>query len=394
MTTPIHPFLPRALALACAALLAACGNLPSSGPTAREVMEAQDSTANTLGFRIVDLDAPLVTQLGAAAGTSAAVALPEPGADTSVERIGAGDTLNVSVFEVGTTLFGPSSSLGTLSAGNLGTGPLPTAASQAMPTVTVASDGTIPVPYVGRVRAAGRTPRELEEVIRAGLRGKSQDPQVIVSVRENLANSVLVMGEVRKPGRLPLSTTGERVLDMVALAGGAAYPLPDVLARLTRGRRTLVLPLGDIAPDSDANLLLQPQDRLLLEHRPRTYSVFGAAGKVSQVPFDTAELNLAEAVAKVGGPGDLQADPSAVFIFRYQQEAQEAQAAPSTDAARPVIYRLDLMKPASYFLAQRFAMRDKDVVFIANAESNSITKFVSILNLLFSPVYTGHQFLR
>ncbi|WP_196812919.1 polysaccharide biosynthesis/export family protein [Cupriavidus sp. WS] len=382
--------IPRLLALGCAVLAAGCGTLPSSGPTAREVQEAQDSAANTLGFRIIDLDAPVVTQLDAQPGKAAAAIPPAAAAaDASVERIGPGDTLNVSVFEVGTTLFGPSSGFGAMLPGSLGTGPLPTAAGQAMPVVTVAADGTIPVPYVGRVPAAGRTPRELEDAIRAGLKRKSQDPQVMVSVRDNLSNSVLVMGEVKKPGRVPLSATGERVLDMVALAGGAAYPTQDVAVLLTRDRQTIDLPLADLTPDSDANLLLRPQDRLLVERRPRTYSVFGAAGKVSQVPFESVKLNLAEAVAKVGGPGDLQADPRAVFVFRYQpQEAEQA------GQARPVIYRLDMMNPGSYFLAQRFAMRDKDVLYIANAEANGVTKFVSILNLLFSPVYTGHQFLR
>ncbi|WP_160171249.1 MULTISPECIES: polysaccharide biosynthesis/export family protein [Cupriavidus] len=347
-------------------------------------MDAQDSAANALGFRIADLDADLVTKLGAEPAAPASIPSLGSEGEAAFERIGAGDTLSISIFEVGTTLFGPSSSLGTAGAlgGGVGAGPLPTAAAQAMPTIAVAADGTIPVPYVGRVRAAGRTPRELEDAIRAGLKGKSQDPQVVVSVRDNLANSVMVMGEVKKPGRVALSPIGERVLDMVALAGGAAYPMTDVSARLTRGRTTLEVPLADLTPESEGNLLLRPQDRLLIERRPRSFSVLGAAGKVSQVPFDAPKINLAEAVAKVGGPGDLQADPRAVFVFRYQPEAA------------PVIYRLDLMNPTSYFLAQRFAMRDKDVVYIANAESNGLTKFLSMLNLLFSPVYTGNQFFK
>lgn len=371
-----------AIATACAVLLAGCSALPTSGPTARQILGAQDSEANSLGFRIVDLDAALVKQLSDQAPVPIAVTIPPVAADESVERIGAGDTLTISVFEVGTTLFNISpTNIGTLSATS-GPPPIPAAGAQALPFVTVAGDGTIPVPFVGRVRAAGRTPRELEDAIRAGLKGKSQDPQVVINVRDNLANSVLVMGEVKRPGRVPLSPTGERVLDMVALAGGAAYPMPDVTARLTRDRKTLELPLADLSADSDANLLLRPQDRLMIERRPRTYSVLGAAGKVSQVPFETAHVNLAEAIARVGGPGDLQADPTSIFVFRYQPQAE------------PVIYRLDLMNPNNYFLAQKFEMRDKDVLFIANAEANGITKFISIVNLLFSPVYTGNSFFN
>jgi len=373
--------VPRAVALTCAAILAGCAYLPSSGPTARDILNAQDSAANALGFTIADLSPDLVDALDAA---PAAVVVPMPpmAGNAIFERIGAGDTLSISIFEVGTTLFGPSSGLGSLS-GGIGMGPLPTtAAGQAMPAVTVASDGTIPVPYVGRVMAAGRTPRELEEAIRSGLKGKSQDPQVVVTVRDNLANSVMVMGEGKKPGRVPLSVAGERVLDMVALAGGAAYPMTDVSARLSRGPISLEVPLAELTPESDANLMLRPQDRLMIERRPRSFSVLGAAGKVAQIPFDAPKINLAEAVAKVGGPGDSQADPRAIFVFRYQPQSS------------PVIYRLDLMNPTSYFLAQRFAMRDRDVVYIANAESNGLTKFVSILNLLFSPVYTTNQFFR
>ncbi|WP_423193214.1 polysaccharide biosynthesis/export family protein [Cupriavidus sp. H18C2] len=371
---------PRAVALACAAVLGGCAYLPSSGPTARDILDAQASAANALGYRIADVDADLIGKLDAMPAAPVDVPVSR-GGDTVFERIGAGDTLGISIFEVGTTLFGPASTLGAMGGGMTAV-PQPTAAGQAMPTVTVAADGTIPVPYAGRIRAAGRTPRELEDAIRAALRSKSQDPQVVVSVRDNLANSVMVMGEVRKPGRVPLTPGGERVLDMVALAGGAAYPMTDVAARLTRGQTTLELPLADLSPESDANLPLRPQDRLMIERRPRSFSVMGAAGKVSQVPFDAPRVNLAEAVAKVGGPGDLQADPRAIFVFRYQPDTA------------PVIYRLDLMNPSSYFLAQRFAMRDKDVVYIANAESNGLTKFVSILNLLFSPVYTGNQFFK
>ena len=57
-------------------------------------------------------------------------------------------------------------------------------------------------------------------------------------------------------------------------------------------------------------------------------------------------------------------------------------------AGSPVVYRLNLDKPSSYFLAQRFAMRDKDVIYIANAKINQTRKLVELFNLLFTPVYT------
>ena len=56
---------------------------------------------------------------------------------------------------------------------------------------------------------------------------------------------------------------------------------------------------------------------------------------------------------------------------------------------KPVIYQLNLMKPASYFLSQRFKIHDKDVIYVANAAANRPAKLVSIINQLFSPIVTA-----
>ena len=115
--------------------------------------------------------------------------------------------------------------------------------------------------------------------------------------------------------------------------------------------------------------------------------MLGAANKPSQVSFDQSNLTLAEAVGRAGGPNDASANPRAVFLFRYDPVPSTA-AAPGTPPMpqqRPTIYRLNLLEPSSYFLAQRFAMRDKDVLYVSNAGINRTAKFVSIINQLFSP---------
>jgi polysaccharide export outer membrane protein len=57
--------------------------------------------------------------------------------------------------------------------------------------------------------------------------------------------------------------------------------------------------------------------------------------------------------------------------------------------ARPVAYRLDLTRPESYFLAQRFEIHPHDVLYIANARADQVSKLFQILNLFFSPAYTA-----
>jgi len=356
--------------------LGACANLPASGPTADAIGAAQRQGGD---FRIVDVDAASVAALSAPTfGLSDLAALDTGG---FVDRLGPGDVLQVSIYEVGAALFAARPGLA------MGGGLTPpSGAAETLPPIVVGQDGAINLPWIGRLQAAGRTPDDLAAAIVAGLKGKSQDPQAVVSVRENVANTVMVMGEVKKPGRVPLSAAGERLLDVVALAGGPVNANQDSVVQLSRDGRTVSAPLAVVAAGSAADVRLRPRDRIVLTYQPRTFTVFGATGKVSETPFQTPRVSLAEAIARTGGPSDQQADASAVFVFRYQPSTIDGEPAPG---ARPVAYRLDLLKAQSYFLAQRFEMRPRDVVYIANARANQPTKVIQILNQFFSPIYTA-----
>jgi polysaccharide export outer membrane protein len=293
--------------------------------------------------------------------------------------IGPGDVLQISIFEVGAPLFSGRSGAATPGAET-------SAAGENLPLITVDRDGQALVPYVGLVHAAGLTANAVAAKIQAGLTGKSQSPQVVVGVRSSVTNTVMVIGDVKKPGRIPLTLAGERVLDAIAEAGGAENATPDNVVRLTRGADSAMASLGALHADSQDDIELRPQDRVEVDYRPRAFTIFGAAGKVQQVPFQSPRVSLAEAVARAGGPSDQQADPSAVFVFRYEPSAFDGEPLPG---AKPVVYRLNLLKAQSYFLAQRFEMKSRDLIYIANAGSNQPSKLLQILNLFFQPFYTG-----
>ena len=250
----------------------------------------------------------------------------------------------------------------------------------------IGRDGAVNLPWIGRVQAAGQTPDALAGRIAQALRGKSQDPQVVVSVRDNVANTVMVMGEVKKPGRVPLSLTGERLLDAVALAGGPVNAVQDSVVQLSRDGRTVSAPMATLVAGSTEDVPLRPLDRIVVAYQPRTFTIFGATGKVSETPFQTPRVSLAEAIARSGGPSDQQADASAVFVFRYQPSTADGAPMPG---AKPVAYRLDLLKAQSYFLAQGFEMRPRDVIYVANARANQSTKLIQVLNQFFTPIYTA-----
>ena len=307
-----------------------------------------------------------------------------------IDRIAPGDALQVNIYEVGMTLFG--SSTASAGSGLGGSSVVPdtvdtTVRSQPVNVVTVAADGTIRLPYIGRLMVAGSTPYDVQRMIEQALHGKSQSPQALVTVVNSPGNSVYLLGDVTRTGRMPLTAARERLLDAVATAGGSKATSADTVVRLTRGGESAEMRLGDIRPGGGDDLTLLPGDRVELVVEPRSFSAFGATPKVSQVAFEAPKLSLAEALARVGGPNDAQADPKAVFLFRYDATAIAA-------GEPPVIYRLNLMRPESYLIAQNFPMRDKDLIYIANAASNPVTKFVGILNQLFAPLLTARVLTR
>lgn len=357
--------------LAAWALLAlsGCANLPSNGPTAHDIVSAAKKPGAT--FRVVEIDSPDVAAVPRSGPRMTDLALPT---NDPVDVIRPGDDIQITVYEVGASLFSPQgSSIGGGAA--VAAGQPPGAAGATLPPMVVGRDGMVGVPYVGPVQAAGLTPAQLADVIDQKLAGKSQSPQTVVAVRSDVGNAVLVMGEVRAPGRKPLTLARERLLDMIAIAGGPSEARYEATIRVTRQGRSVEEPLVEIGSGGPDDIVLQPGDRIDVISRPRSFEVFGAAGKVSEIPFQKARVTLAEAIARGGGPLDYQADPSAVFLFR------------PSEGVKPIatIYRLNMRDPRSFFIAQGYDVHDRDIIYIANARTNAVQKFFGLLSTLVTP---------
>jgi polysaccharide export outer membrane protein len=372
MKNAVRARVPFALLMSSAAALAGCATLPTNGPTARQIEKGALRSAPPLQFSIVDIDPNVVEALRQEDSTLAGrvPTLSSLANEPSVDRVGVGDVLSINVFEVGVSLF---------STRQVGDGFDPSAHTQVFPDLTVASDGMIDLPYANRLAVAGKSTHEIEQMIDHALSQKSQNPQAMVTIKKNLANGVFVSGDVGKPGRLELDLTRPRLLDAIASSGGSKYSSEDTVIRFSRLGKVVDERMGFVRAASADDLVLAPGDRIELVKRPRSYTVFGATQKASQVSFETGAVSLAEAIARSGGPNDATADAKAIFLFRYDGVPD------SPDAAPPKVYRLNMLVPASYLLAQRLNMRDKDVLYFANAASNQPAKLISIINQLFSP---------
>ncbi len=83
----------------------------------------------------------------------------------------------------------------------------------------VDADGSISFPLIGRVTAAGATLSELQQRITTMLAaGYIRNPQVRVEVNQYKSQFVYVIGEVRAPGKIPM-TGSMTLLEALALAG-------------------------------------------------------------------------------------------------------------------------------------------------------------------------------
>ena len=349
------------------------GCMPASGPGASAIVAGGGEAASP--YRVIALDAAVAEAVSSGAATGLAGTFAEGGGAPTL-TIGVGDVVVVTIYEAA------AGGLFSGEAGSLGAG----TKSVSLPPQPVSRAGTISVPYVGQVQAAGLTPAAVQERIAASLKDKAIEPQVIVTLSGSASTFVTVAGDVGSPGRIPLNLDGDRVLDAIATAGGARGPAYDSFVTLTRGGESATVNLARIVKDLGQNIYLRPDDQIFVTTDPQVYTAFGATARNESFRFETDRLTLAEAVGRAGGLLDNRANPRGVFVFRHEPQPMSLAAAapPGTagtagTAGTPIVYSLDLKEPTSYFAAQRFLMRDNDIIYVSNAPATDLQKFLGIL---------------
>lgn len=363
-------------------LLSGCaGWLPTSGPSASEVRDAAESPLLS-GIQLVDLNDGVARRLLAQRKQelfSEKLGVGKPAAWI----IGTGDVVEVSVWEAPPGTLFSTSSLETRSA---------PASSRvtAFPEQMVDSDGLITIPFAGKILAGGRTPQQVEAEVVQRLKGLANQPQVLVRVLRNTHATVTVVGEVATSARMPLTPGGERLLDALAASGGVRQPVNKMTVQVTRGDQVQSMPLETVIRDPRQNITLQPGDVLTALYQPSSFTILGATGKNEEINFEAQGISLAQALARGGGLQDSRANAQGVFVFRLESaDALDWPSKPvrtTPDGKVPVIYRADLQDPATFFVAQSFPVNNKDVLYVANAPSVELQKFLNIIMTLAYPV--------
>ena len=378
------------LSLSSILVLNGCaGWLPASGPTTSEIKESTSSRRMS-GIQIVDLSDAVARKLVSSRKLSLFSETLGMGAP-SAYLVGPGDVVEVSVWEAPpATLFGSSS----IETRGTPAGSRPTSFPEQM----VNREGYIMIPFAGMVRAAGRTPEQIAKDVSDRLKGMANQPQSLVRVLRNSSANVTVVGEVATSARIPLTPKGERLLDALAASGGVRQPVNKMTLQVTRGSQVQALPLETIIRDPGQNIVLQPGDVVTALFQPMSFTILGATGKNEEINFEAQGISLTQALARAGGLQDARADAQGVFIFRL--EAANALDWPvkplltTPDGKVPVIYRIDLKDPGTFFVAQSFQVQNSDLLYVANAPSVELQKFLNILFTAAYPVITGIQLTR
>jgi polysaccharide export outer membrane protein len=366
-----------ALGLA-ATVLCACGTLPTSGPSRNEVQAEAKA-----GIQIIDVNEEVAKQLVDRRPYklfSDYFDTPPAGAQV----VGPGDVLEVSVWEAPPAVLFSSGAKDP--GGSSGSAVVPSNVTT-FPVQMIGSEGTIFIPFAGNIDAGGESVRDIETSITRKLHGKANQPQVLVRLVTNNTAYVTVVGEVTASVRMPVTPRGERLLDALAAAGGTRQPADKITLQVTRGKSVHSLPLDTIIRDPLQNIPLQPGDVITALYQPLSFTALGATGKSDEINFESKGISLAQALARVGGVIDTRSDAAGVFIFRFESKAVPGiagQAATTLDENIPIIYRINLKDPRTFFVAQGFQMENKDVLYVANASAAEAQKF---LNLLLTAVY-------
>ena len=231
---------------------------------------------------------------GLAVGLSAAIALAMPLAqaqapakaaaakaavDADQSRIGAGDTVRITVYQ------SPDLSLET----------------------RVNEGGAISYPLLGRVQLAGLTVTAAEQHIAAELKRRDfvKDPQVIIVVTQVRANQINVLGQVGKPGRYSLDLSGMRMTEVLALAGGiiaGAGSDTIVLTGVRDGhpfRHEVDLPRLFAAGNGAEDIVVAPGDTVWVDRAPQIY-MYGEIQHPGAMRLERG-MTVMQAVAAGGG---------------------------------------------------------------------------------------------
>lgn len=359
---------PLSILLACSVAVSGCTALPSSGPDVGSVSYAAINPKAGAPHAVVNVTPEVVRVVEKSQPSPDLGQFRGPGPQSI--RIGVGDTVGVTIFEASPGgLFIPLES--TNSSGNFVN----------LPDQKVDSAGNISVPYAGSIKAAGLEPAAVQRTIEQRLGSRAIEPQAVVSVKSQTSSEISVLGDVNSPSKFSVNADGERILDVIAKAGGPKQPGYETYVTLQRGKKKATIYFQKLVREPSNNIYVLPNDTVYVYREPHSFTAFGASNENGRFDFADETISLTDALGKAGGLADNRANPGAVLVYREESRKTAAKLGVPVEKFSgdhiPVIYKFNLRDRSGFFLASSFPVRNKDVIYIGNSAITQFLKFIT-----------------
>jgi len=364
-------------------ILTSCSFIPSSGPLVKDINNEEKDQ-----FNIINVDTSIATKLASIKYNNTFANLFSSKNAFQIKTLAPGDTIEVRLWEAPpAVLFGGGMQGIATGASAIG--------SVFFPEQAVNRNGKINIPFAGMLNVNGKTTDEVEKMIVRRLTKKANEPQAMVRLIKNNATSVSVIGEVSRSTKMPL-TPKSRILDALIASGWVKHPVDKISIQLTRHNKTHTLPLENIIENPEQqNIGLESGDIITALYQPFSFTALGANSKNEEINFETKGITLAQALARSGGLVSNRSDVKGIFIFRFEDAnvVRKISTEPlvSNDKIIPVIYQIDFGNPQSLFAAQRMPIENKDFIYIAEAPSVELKRFLDIIS---STIFSALNIIR
>ena len=184
---------------------------------------------------------------------------------------------------------------------------------------TVLPDGTITLPLAGRVRVENQTTDAAARDIAKALKKFIRNPVVTVAIAATGQANVLVMGDVKTPGKYALRSGG-RLTDAIAAAGGLNPTNGDFpFARVSRADGSMArVSLQKLLHDGEQQQNLElDEGSVVYVEGPLTFDVevVGAVDRPGYIQMREGD-RLATAIAKAGTSAGSNADLNHIYVTR------------------------------------------------------------------------------
>jgi polysaccharide export outer membrane protein len=292
---------------------------------------------------------------------SALFGQPEP------YRIGAGDVVGILVFDHPELVFSGLPAVGAGEASSV----------SPAPGFIVSNTGNLSFPYAGTLKAAGLTVQELEDTLLQRLSKVFKNPQLSVRISAFRSKRAYVEGEVKTPGLVVFTDIPMTLPEAINRAGGLSATGDRSFVTLTRDGRTTRIDMNALADAGidPSRVVLRSGDMVTVRGRDESkVTVMGEVGLQTGVLMRNGRLSLNDALTEVGGVNLNTSDPRQIYVIR------------NLPGGGQTVFHLDARTATAIALADGFALKPKDVVFV---DPVPLVVFSRVANLILPSANTG-----